>query len=54
MIINQSDRMLADDDDDVEREKRGGVHEKVTCLFMPIARNEGRNHPSLDVNAAGL
>jgi hypothetical protein len=45
----------ADDDDDGEREREReerGVHEKVTCFFMPIA--ETRQKPSLDVNAAGL
>jgi len=45
----------ADDDDDGEserereREKREkeerGVHEKVTCSFMPIAETKAENHP---------
>jgi hypothetical protein len=36
----------ADDDDDGEREREErGVHEKVTCSFMPIAETKAENHP---------
>ncbi len=42
----------ADDDDDGERERErregGGVHEKVTCFFMPIAETKAETiHPRM-------